>query len=98
MPLDKASIFIYGIAMLIWHDFDSLRPRDFMLGTQVKLVQVTKQKGRIDGVWYGGGEAAGQDRCVELTGRWIKRLAATADDPFSEQDERFTGFQLIGRA
>jgi hypothetical protein len=31
-------------------DFDNLRPWDFMLGTQVKLIQLAKQKGRIDGV------------------------------------------------
>jgi hypothetical protein len=88
-------LYIWDCDADMAQDFDSLRPRDFMLGTQVKLIQVAKQKGRIDGVWYGGGEAAGQDRCVELTGRWMKRMAATADDPFSEQDERFTGF--IGR-
>lgn len=79
-------------------DFDSQRPQDFMLSTQLKLIQLAKEKGRIDGVWYGGGESAGQNRCVELTGSWIERIAAVADDPFSEQDQRFTGFQPIRRA
>jgi DNA ligase 4 len=40
MPLDRASIFIYEIAMLIWHKTLSLRPQDFMLGTQVKLIHL----------------------------------------------------------
>ena len=39
-----------------------------MLSTQVRLVQLAKKEGRIDAVWYGGGESAGQDRFVELTG------------------------------
>jgi hypothetical protein len=69
-----------------------------MLGTQVKLIQLAREKGRIDRVWYGGGESAGQDRCVELTGCWIERMATAVDDPFSKQDERFVGFRLIYRA
>ena len=73
-------------------DFDSLRPQDFMLGTQVKLIWFAREKGQIDGVWYGGGKSAMQGRCVELTGCWIARMAATLDEPFSEQDERFIGF------
>ena len=74
-------------------DFDILQPQDFVLGTQVKLIQLAREKGRIDGVWYGGGESAGQDRCVELTGYWIERMATAIDDPFTEEDERFAGFR-----
>ena len=57
-------LFIWDCDADMAQDFDSLRPRDFMLGTQVKLIQVAKQKGRIDGVWYGGGEAAGRVTCL----------------------------------
>jgi hypothetical protein len=57
-------IYIWDCDADMAQDFDSLRPWDFMLGTQVKLIQVAKQKGRIHGVWYGGGEAAGRVTCL----------------------------------
>jgi hypothetical protein len=91
-------LYIWDCDADMAQDFDGLRPQDFMLGTQVKLIQLAREKGRIDGLWYGGGESAGQDRCVELTGCWIERMATAVDDPFSKQDERFAGFRLISRA
>jgi hypothetical protein len=79
-------------------DFDGLRPQDFILSTQVKLIQLAKEKSRINEVWYSEGESARQNQCVELTGCWIERMATAVDDPFSKQDERFAGFRLISRA
>jgi len=89
----------YGKNLYIWDcdanmTFDSTNvpPREIMSSTQMKLVKLAKDKGRIEGVWYGG-SGSGQDRKVELTAAWIYRLAQLEDTTFDEKDPRFIGFK-----
>ncbi|MCJ1254973.1 hypothetical protein MMC24_002789 [Lignoscripta atroalba] len=97
----------YGKHLLIWDcnagnrplDLTAIRPHQFMLGTQVKLIQYAKAQGKIDGVWYGGTMNVGEDdQCVHLTMEWIRSMAGMEDVGFVEEKVTALGFRRVVRS
>ena len=93
-----------GRHLLFWdcdinlgHDITGLRPREVLLGTQVKLLELARQKGSIVGVWIGGGVNSGQNRCLQLATEWVSHIAGFADEVYAEGDARLIGFQKLDK-
>ena len=64
-------------------DLTTLRPHQFLLRTQVKLIQSAKAEGKIHGVWYEGTMRVGEDdQCIRLTMDWIHSMASMKDVSF----------------
>ena len=73
-----------------------LRPQEFMLPTQVKLIKHAQKRGRLAGVWYNTDLShAGQNRCLEFTLKWIDEMVRSGDSPFTENDPRLQGCTRI---
>lgn len=70
------------------------RPQDFMLGTQVKLLNFLqrcnngrKARAQINAVFYNiDTSLSGQDKCLEHTMRWVVRMTEFGDSPFKGFD------------
>lgn len=80
-------------------DFTKLRPKDFMLPTQVDFVQWARHAYKIESVWYGNAGCKPKPRqCVLSTAIWIESFAPQLEPRFEgPEDSRLSGFVEIER-
>ena len=93
-----------GRHLLFWdcdidlgRDITDLRPQEVLLGMQVKLLELARQKGSIVSVWIGGGVNSGQNCCLQLAAEWVSHIAGFADKVYAEGDAWLIGFQKLNK-
>lgn len=98
----KDSIARRGVHMIIWDcdplKIDDLRPHQFLLPLQRKLLNFAKSKGPVQTLWYNQDTTlSGHGRCLTYSLWWIDKVAAVGDVAMSAEDTRTKGCTLVRR-